>query len=169
MRHNKNDEQSLAMIEGIIIQSIGSNQADGMRFLPEDSPFQTLFADITHLCDMSVKRYGNPDHHLDDLPLEWFFDVLSRLANRTRIRLVGSEPTRRDDLIEIVSNIKNLGHLPIIHTDGLAFADLSQVQSLKAAGLRDVYLSFNGGLSDALYQTIDGRSCAKEKLSALDN
>jgi molybdenum cofactor biosynthesis enzyme MoaA len=139
------------------------------RFRPEDSPFHTLFADITHRCNMACRNCYIPVRDLPDLPVEWLYDVLARLPRRTRIRLVGAEPTMREDLPEIIAQVRELGHLPVILSNGLKLGRASYVARLKDAGLGTAYLSMNGGLRDDLYAEIDELACADRKLLALDN
>ncbi len=139
------------------------------RYLPEDSPYTTLFADITHRCNMSCKNCYIPVRDLPDLPVDWLYQFLERLPRRTRIRLVGAEPTMRKDLPEIIQRVRKLGHTPVILSNGLKLANPLYVTTLKNAGLRTVYLSLNGGLDDQLYLEIDELACADRKLKALDN
>jgi molybdenum cofactor biosynthesis enzyme MoaA len=139
------------------------------RFRPEDSPFSTLFADITHRCNMACRNCYIPVRDLPDLPVDWLYDVLARLPQRTRIRLVGAEPTMREDLPEIIARVRGLGHLPVILSNGLKLGRAGYVARLKAAGLGTAYLSMNGGLRDDLYEEIDELACAERKLKALDN
>ena len=139
------------------------------RYRPEDSPFRTLFADITHRCNMTCHNCYIPVRDLPDMPVDWLYGVLERLPRRTRIRLVGAEPTMREDLPEIIAQVRDLGHTPITLTNGLKLGRLSYVKKLKAAGLSTIYLSLNGGLRDDLYLAIDNLACADRKLKALDN
>ncbi|QDU97669.1 radical SAM protein [Lignipirellula cremea] len=140
-----------------------------IRYRPEDSPFQYLLADITHRCNMACRNCYIPVRNLPDLPVEWLYDVLGKLTRRHRIRLVGAEPTMREDLPEIIANVRQLGHIPIVLTNGLKLANPDYVSELKAAGLRTIYLSMNGGLRDDLYKAIDNLFCAERKLKALDH
>ena len=140
-----------------------------IRFAPEDSPFRVLFADITHRCNMACANCYIPVRDLPDLPVDWLYDILERLPRRARIRLVGAEPTMREDLPEIIARVRRLGHIPTTLTNGLKLGRRSYVDRLRAAGLRTVYLSLNGGLRDDLYEEIDGAACAARKLKALDN
>lgn len=139
------------------------------RFRPEDSPFGTLFADVTHRCNMACRNCYIPVRDLPDLPVDWLYDVLAQLPRRTRIRLVGAEPTMREDLPEIIAEVRRLGHLPVILSNGLKLGRASYVAKLKQAGLGTAYLSMNGGLRDDLYAEIDELACAERKLRALDN
>lgn len=138
------------------------------RWRPEDSPFTTVFADVTHRCNMACANCYIPVRDLPDLPAEFLYSVLRRLPRRTRIRLVGAEPTMRKDLPDLISNVRALGHVPVILSNGLRLSRPAYVRTLKDAGVRTVYLSLNGGLRDDLYKEIDGIACAQRKLSALD-
>jgi molybdenum cofactor biosynthesis enzyme MoaA len=140
-----------------------------IRFPPEESPFSTLFADITHRCNMACRNCYIPVRDLPDLPIDWLYDIIASLPRRTRIRLVGAEPTMREDLPEIITKVRALGHIPVILSNGLKLGRASYVRTLRDAGLGTVYLSLNGGLRDDLYLEIDELACAARKLKALDN
>lgn len=140
-----------------------------LRFTPEQSPFRTLFADITHRCNMACRNCYIPVRDLPDLPVDWLYGILARLPRRTRVRLVGAEPTMREDLPQIIGHVRRLGHIPVILSNGLKLGRRSYVDRLRAAGLKTVYLSLNGGLRDDLYEEIDEMACAERKLRALDN
>ena len=155
--------------EDALVRLTDAYTPGAMRFAPEDSPFRVLFADITHRCNMACANCYIPVRDLPDLPIDWLYAILERLPRRARIRLVGAEPTMREDLPEIIARVRSLGHIPTILTNGLKLGRRSYVDRLRAAGLRTVYLSLNGGLRDDLYEEIDGAACAARKLKALDN
>lgn len=138
-------------------------------YLPENNPYHTILIDVTHRCNMNCHNCYIPNRTIPDMDIDWLAAVLKRLPNRTRIRIVGAEPTLRKDLPEIIEWVRRTGHLPILMTNGLKLANRDYLKRLKASGLRSVYLSFNGGLDDNLYETIDGLRCAKRKLRALEN
>ncbi|MFC1681195.1 radical SAM protein [Pseudomonadota bacterium] len=142
--------------------------SSGIRFEPEYNPFSTLFVDITHRCNMECNNCYIPNRSVPDLDTAWLYQVLGRLPKRTRIRLVGAEPTVRQDLPEIITQVRKIGHLPVILSNGLKMARPGYVAKLRKAGLRTVYLSMNGGLDDRQYEEIDGLRCADRKLQALD-
>lgn len=138
-------------------------------FQPERNPFKILFADITHRCNMACKNCYLPNRTIPDMDTAWLRGILERLPHRTRIRLIGAEPTVRKDLPEIIAMVRAAGHIPNLLTNGLKIADRSYLHSLKEAGLRTCYLSFNGGFDDDFYDAIDGQRCAQQKAAALDN
>lgn len=139
-----------------------------VRYRVEDSPYPTLFVDVTHRCNMECANCYIPNRSLPDFPLPEMLAMLRRLPRRTRIRLVGAEPTVREDLPDIIHAVRELGHLPVILTNGLKLGRRTYVERLKRAGLRTVHLSLNGGLRDELYLQLDGMACARRKLAALD-
>lgn len=145
------------------------HHSTGHSFAPEDNPFTTLFADITHRCNMECPNCYIPNRDIPDMDAEWLYGILARLPRRTRIRLVGAEPTLRKDLPDIIRRVRALGHTPIVLSNGLSLAKREYVQKLKRAGLRTVHLSMDGGLRDDLYEQIAGMACAERKLRALDN
>ena len=146
-----------------------AHRSSGTRFPPEDSPFGTLFVDLTHRCNMACRNCYIPVRELPDLPVEWLYGVLSRLPRRARIRLAGAEPTVRRDLPEIITRVRALGHIPVLLTNGLKLGRRTYVAELKRAGLRTIHYSANGGLRDELYEAIDGMPCADRKREGLEN
>ena len=123
--------------------------------------------DVTHRCNMACRNCYLPNRDLPDLDTDWLVRILERLPRRTMIRLVGAEPTVRDDLPDIIHRVRAAGHTPILLSNGLKLRRRSYVRELKAAGLGSVYLSMNGGLDDDLYLAIDGMRCAAAKTEAL--
>ena len=110
-----------------------------------------------------------PNRDVPDLDKEKLFEFLSRLPSRTYIRLIGAEPTMRDDLPEIISKVKTLGHRPSVTTNGLKLAQPSYVKKLKDAGLRLLLHSMNGADDDEAYKELDNGKWATVKVRALDN
>lgn len=142
--------------------------SSGTAFLPEDNPFTTVFADITHRCNMACRNCYIPNREVPDMDADWLMSILQRLPRRTRIRLVGAEPTVRKDLPDLIRRVRGLGHLPVVLTNGLTLARPGYARTLKKAGLHTIYLSMNGGLNDNFYDEIDGLRCAEKKIKALE-
>jgi molybdenum cofactor biosynthesis enzyme MoaA len=138
-------------------------------YLPEDCPFETVMIDVTHRCNMACRNCYLPNRTVPDLDAQWLSTIFSRLPRGTRVRLVGAEPTLREDLPQIISDVRRHGHHAIILTNGLKLADRSYMQELKRAGLQIVYLSMNGGFDDDLYFAVDAMRCAGQKAKAFDN
>jgi uncharacterized Fe-S cluster-containing radical SAM superfamily protein len=136
---------------------------------PEQNTFTSLMVDLTHRCNMECANCYLPNRDIPDMEVEKLFDVLKRLPNRTYIRLLGAEPTMREDLPEIICEVIRLGHRPSIITNGLKLAHMDYCNDLKAAGLRHVVLSMNGSDDDTVYRILDNGKYANLKTRALTN
>jgi cyclic pyranopterin phosphate synthase len=149
-------------------KEIDFHKTSGISYLPENNPFNTLFVDLTHRCNMKCLNCYIPNRHIPDMDAQWLYEIVARLPQRTRVRLVGAEPTLRRDLSEIIRNIRRLGHTPVLMSNGLKLSEPEYTAQLKQAGLRTVYLSMNGGTDDDIYARIDSMRCAGKKMGALD-
>lgn len=110
-----------------------------------------------------------PNRNIPDLNKELLYVFLKKLPFRTYIRLIGAEPTMRDDIFEIISEVKKLGHRPSLTTNGLKLAHLTYVENLKKAGLRLLLHSMNGADDDKIYKILDNGNWANVKVRALEN
>ena len=136
---------------------------------PEACPYESVMIDITHRCNMACRNCYIPNRTIPDLDAKWLSGIFARLPRGTFIRLVGAEPTMRNDLPDLIRDVRAHGHHPVILTNGLKLADRAYVRILKDAGLRVVYLSMNGGFDDDLYEAIDELRCATRKQQAFEN
>lgn len=132
-------------------------------------PFNRIIADITHRCNMSCNNCYLPNRGIEDMDKLKLFEMIDKLPRKFEIHLQGGEATLRKDLPEIISYIKNKGHLPVLLTNGLKLQDIDYVKSLKDAGLKHCYISFNGGTNDEYYKALDGGEYAKQKIEAVKN
>ena len=142
---------------------------DIKKYEPENNPFYTLVADITHRCNMSCKNCYIPNRKIKDMDIDKLYSVLGRLPARTEIRLIGAEPTMRRDLPDIIHKVRQYGHRPVLMTNGLKLSSEEYIKTLKDAGLKTVYISMNGVDNDEWYQKMDEMTCAKQKIQALKN
>lgn len=145
------------------------HRSSGVSFPLEKNPFHTLFVDVTHRCNMECQNCYIPNRTIPDMDADWMCSMLARLPRRTRIRLAGGEPTVRTDLPEVIAAVRRIGHLPVLLSNGLKLANGPYTRRLKAAGLRTVHFSMNGGVREDLYESIDDLRCVERKLKALDN
>jgi molybdenum cofactor biosynthesis enzyme MoaA len=138
-------------------------------FAVEDCPYETIMVDVTHRCNMGCRNCYLPNRTIPDLDAEWLSAIFARLPRGRYLRLAGAEPTMREDLPQLIRDARRHGHHPLLLTNGLKLADRSYVRELKQAGLQIVYLSFNGGFDDDLYEAIDWSRCATAKRAAFEN
>ena len=136
---------------------------------PSQNTFQDVMIDITHRCNMTCKNCYIPNREIPDMDLTKMLEAISLFPKRTMIRIVGAEPTMRNDLDTIIREIKALGHRVTLLTNGLRLARPAYVTKLKNAGLRHCYLSMNGVDNDDWYEAIDELRCAEKKIAALKN
>ena len=136
---------------------------------PENNIFSNLVVDLTHRCNMECSNCYIPNRHIPDLDVTKLYDVVDRLPFRTYIRLIGAEPTMRDDLADIIYNIKKRGHQTTLTTNGLKLARQEYCQKLKEAGLNLVLTSMNGADDDEIYKILDNGKWATAKTRALTN
>ena len=138
-------------------------------YAPEQSPFESVIVDVTHRCNMVCRNCYLPNRVIPDLDAQWLSGIFARLPKGTYVRLVGAEPTMREDLPELIRDVRSHGHHPVIITNGLKLANRAYVQVLKASGVQVVALSLNGVFDDDLYEAIDQMRCAERKRAAFDN
>jgi len=136
---------------------------------PEENHFYSVGVDITHRCNMECANCYIPNRDVPDMDVDRLIDCISRFPFRTEIRLIGAEPTVREDLSEIIQRVRATGHRPVIMTNGLKLGNRRYAQSLYDAGLKTVNISLNGGDDDSIYEITDELRCADRKMKALKN
>ena len=109
-----------------------------------------------------------PNREIPDMDKDKLFEFVSKLPKRTFVRLIGAEATMRDDLFEIISEVKNLGHRVSSYNKWFQTPE-EYVVKLKEAGLRLVLLSMNGATDDDVYKILDSGKYATLKHRALKN
>ena len=136
---------------------------------PEENHFDDVVIDVTHRCNMQCKNCYIPNREIPDMDADRMIEAISKFPKKTTIRIIGAEPTMRKDLPELITRIKQVPHRMALLTNGLRLARLNYVQTLKNAGLRNVYLSMNGVDNDDWYEEIDEVRCAEKKIQAMQN
>ena len=138
-------------------------------FRPENSPFKSIIADVTHRCNMNCANCYVPNRHIPDMDRRRFVDLVSRLPRRTTIRLMGAEATVRRDLPELIRDVRAHGHRPVLVTNGLKLGNHGYCRTLHRSGLRLVGISMNAADDDDIYRIIDNGVFARRKFAALVN
>tara|TARA_B110000263_G_C15290410_1_gene502975 strand:- start:959 stop:1798 length:840 start_codon:yes stop_codon:yes gene_type:complete len=118
---------------------------------------------------MNCKNCYIPNRDVEDMDIDRMIDCISRFPKRTMIRIIGAEPTMRNDLHEIIARIRATGNRCTLLSNGLKLASNRYVARLKEARLSHVYISLNGVDNDDWYEEIDELRCSKVKIMALKN
>ena len=142
---------------------------DYFELEPENNVFKNIVVDITHKCNMSCANCYIPNRDIPDMDVGILYKFLKKLPKRTYIRLIGAEPTMRDDIGEIIETVIKLGHRPSLTTNGLKWGDFKYAQSLKDKGLKLLLISMNGADDNDVYQILDNGKFAEIKKRALKN
>lgn len=140
-----------------------------IKILPEENTFDALMVDVTHRCNMECANCYLPNRDIPDMDVKKLYQLIDKLPKKTFIRLIGAEPTMREDIFDIIKNIKNMGHHVSLTTNGLKLHKSEYVSKLKKSGLRLVLLSMNGADDDEVYKIVDNGKYSSLKMKALDN
>ncbi len=136
---------------------------------PEENTFESIVVDLTHRCNMECANCYIPNRNIPDLSAEKLYQFLSRLPKRTYIRLIGAEPTMREDLADIIRTVLKMKHKPSLTTNGLKFGRPEYAKEMRDAGLRMLLLSMNGADDNDVYKIIDCGKYATLKMRAIEN
>ena len=136
---------------------------------PENNHFTSLVVDVTHRCNMSCANCYIPNRDIPDMDVEKLYAFIKRLPKRVYIRVIGAEPTMREDLFDIITTIRSLGHKVSLTTNGLKLASPTYVSDLKKTGLKLLLISMNGADDDPLYEILDNGPYGELKVKALIN
>jgi len=139
------------------------------EYQPEQNTFSDIVIDLTHRCNMECANCYIPNRDIPDLDISKLFTFLEKLPTRTYIRLIGAEPTMREDLPLIIQTVKKMGHRPSLTTNGVKLSNISYVELLKESGLRLILLSMNGADDNESYKKLDNGKWAPAKTKALSN
>jgi len=114
------------------------------------------------ICLASANMNERPEYTREDL------DNFMKGRKKLKIDLISAEPTVRDDLPDIIRDIKSHGHIAALHTNGLKLKDPEYCRMLKEVGCDEVHLQMDG-FSDEAYVKIRGAKLTDLKLKVLEN
>ncbi|MBR5319249.1 MAG: radical SAM protein [Peptococcaceae bacterium] len=99
-----------------------------------------------------------------------WYDELMKAGGPFNIQLSGGEPTMRNDLADIIRLGKEKGFTYFqLNTNGLRIAEeYDYLQELVQAGLRNVFLQFDG-LTEHPYEVLRGKPLLEKKKAAIEN
>ncbi len=129
-------------------------------------PLRSLVIPVTHRCNLRCRMCFLPEDGVSDPPQKAIFRIIDRFEGN--VAFSGGEPTLRKDLPELVAYARSRGKRTCVVTNGLSFSDRSLVDRLSGAGLNNCLFSMNG-LSDDVFQEIEGQPLYDLKMKALEN
>lgn len=124
---------------------------------------------ITSKCNMHcpVCYVDTDSPHAKELSLSDIKSILDHYRG-CAVHISGGEPTLRDDLFDIIAEIKKRKFFCGLFTNGLRLADTDFTEKLSAAGVDLVILQFDS-LNDDDYLSLRGERLLHVKLKALEN
>ncbi|WP_024955571.1 radical SAM (seleno)protein TrsS [Sulfurospirillum arcachonense] len=135
----------------------------------------TALIEVTSRCNLNCRfcfadaiESKNEDPSLENIQLQ--FERILKVSGKCNIQLSGGEPTLRDDLVDIVAMATTFGFPFIqVNTNGIRFAnDEVYVKALKNAGLKSIFLQFDG-TDDKIYKQLRGKALLELKKKAIEN
>ncbi len=134
--------------------------------------------DVTNRCNLRCPicfAHAGVSGYVYEPSKETIFKIIDNLRNNlpippVAVQFSGGEPTLRDDLPEFVEYALKAGFRHVeINSNGIRFAnDFDYVMRLKKAGLKTVYLQFDGVTREP-YIKARGVNLLPTKLKALEN
>jgi MoaA/NifB/PqqE/SkfB family radical SAM enzyme len=117
--------------------------------LPDSIPQRDFILRLTARCNMKCPIcLASADQYAEqDMSLQQYKDFL-RGRPRTKLDLMGAEPTLHEDLVEMIRFSTEQGHISALHTNGIVIQDPEVLQRLVDAGLDEVHLQFDGFRDD---------------------
>ncbi|MCX5657764.1 MAG: radical SAM protein [Candidatus Omnitrophica bacterium] len=103
----------------------------------------------------------------EDMDVDDIKYVLSKIGNNKKFMFFGLEPTVNDNLFNMIKIVEKSGNIPTLFTNGLKLANPDYVKELKLAGLKEVFVSFDG-FKD-VYKKLDSENDYNLKVEALKN
>ncbi len=113
--------------------------------LPGSIPQRDFILRLTARCNMNCPIcLASADQYPEqDMTLEQFEEFL-RGRSRTKLDLMGAEPTLHPDLEQMIRHASEHGHITALHTNGIAIQKPEALARLVDAGLDEVHLQFDG-------------------------
>lgn len=133
----------------------------------------TALIEVTSRCNLNCKfcfadakgDFKDPD--LDTIEM-WLKRIIKAQGHKN-LQISGGEPTVRDDLPEIINLAYKMGFNFIqLNTNGIRLNDMEYYKKLKEAGLKSIFLQFDG-LNREVLQDLRGKDILNEKIKAIEN
>lgn len=128
-----------------------------------------LVVDVTLRCDSNCPYcYARANEsNVLDMSRDDILTIVSRFRGSV-IYLCGGEPTIRDDLLEIIGDIKKQGFSVVLYTNGKKLVNIDYLRKLRNSGLDLVILSFDT-LDDRQYIKLRDEKLTEVKRKVVEN
>jgi len=133
----------------------------------------TVLIEVTSRCNLNCEFCFADAHGNEDDPdmetIEMWYRRILEAGGPYNLQISGGEPTIREDLHEIISMASNKGFKFIqLNTNGIKLTDYNYYAKLKEAGLKSIFLQFDG-LSGSAITKLRGRDIIQDKLKVIEN
>ena len=137
------------------------------ELMPKSLSQRDYIIRLTARCNMScpICLASANDYEEKDLSFEDLKKFL-RGKKKTKLDLMGAEPTLRNDLEQIIRYASDKGHITALHTNGIRIGEPEYLEKLVNAGLDEVHLQLDG-FSDDDDMVIRGEPMGEKKMRAL--
>jgi len=133
----------------------------------------TVLIEVTSRCNLNCEfcfadAHGNePDPDVEIIEM-WYRRIIEA-GGPYNLQISGGEPTVREDLHKIISMASNKGFNFIqLNTNGIRLTDYNYYEKLKEAGLKSIFLQFDG-LSETATARLRRKDILQEKLKVIEN
>lgn len=132
----------------------------------------TVLVEVTNRCNLNCEfcfaDSGGNSNDPDMKTIEMWYERIIKAGGPYNLQISGGEPTVREDLPEIISLASSMGFSFIqLNTNGIKLADYNYYKRLQEAGLKSIFLQFDG-TKDAI-EKLRNSDIIKYKLKAIEN
>jgi pyruvate-formate lyase-activating enzyme len=137
--------------------------------MPEELPQRDFILRLTGRCNLKcpICLASADEYKEEDLPLDQLVRFFGDRRRRTKLDLMGAEPTIRKDLEQIVRLAHEKGHITALHSNGIELSEPGLLERLIGAGLDEVHLQFDG-FEDEHDEVLRGRSMREVRAKVLE-
>lgn len=133
----------------------------------------TALIEVTSRCNLKCKfcfadsGINGTDPDIETIGMQ--FKKVMKSSGNCNIQISGGEPTLREDLPDIISMALSEGFKFIqLNTNGIKLAEYDYYKKLKDAGLKSIFLQFDGVTGD-IFTNLRGKDILNEKIKVIEN
>ncbi len=145
----------------------------GENFYKKNNPTKIYTTSITSRCNLNcpICFADNQQLESEDITINFFKDQLKKIKNRgLGVHFSGGEPTMKEDLPELIKEVRESGNKSAIFTNGVKIAqDLEYLKLLKKCGLSTIYLWMDTIKNPEIYKKMRGKDFTDLKMKVIEN